>query len=89
MHSLRYRNRLREIDSSNLIKIKEEIGFTWKEIDELLGIKSAQRNRYLACGRLPADRYYAFQQALLLAVEEEGKEKRDKIMQLFSSTSLT
>ena len=87
MRSLRHRNRLREVDSTKLISLREEMKFSWKEIAELLGVSTTQVSRYLSCCKLPADRFYAARDALLLAVEEESREKRDKIMKLFSSTS--
>lgn len=89
MRSLYHKNRLREVDADMLITLKEEMSFQWRDVDALLGVSGKQRLNYLSCGRVPADRFYAARDALLLAVEEESREKRDKIMKLFSSTTLT
>lgn len=89
LRSLYNRKREREIDSNVLISMKEQMNFSWKEVGDLLGVSTKQISRYLACGKLPASRYYAARDALLVSIEEDSREKRDKIMKLFSSTAQT
>lgn len=89
MKSLRHRNRMREIDADVLVKVKEEMGFSWKEIGQLLGVSAAQVGRYIACGKVPADRFYAARDALLIDTEQRAREEREKILELFSLTPLT
>lgn len=78
------RRRMREIDIAKLSSIKEMMRFSWNDIAELLCVSNTQLYHYRSCGRLPASRYYAMKDALLLACEDELREKRQRITQLFS-----
>lgn len=76
------------------------MGYNDIEMAELLGLYiqldkqgrkkgSSQFYNYRKTYSLPADRYWGARDALLLSTEQRAREERDKIMQLFSSTSLT
>ena len=87
MRSLYYKkkkNRLREIEFSKLEEMKEAFAFRWKDVAELLNVSEAQVINYKRCGRLPADRYYAMKDALLLDCEDELRERRQQIIEMFS-----
>lgn len=81
-----FKKREREIEFERIERIKKHLSFGWKEIWDLLNISESQFYRYKACGRLPASRYYAAKDALLLHVEEKAREEREKIMRLFNTT---
>lgn len=80
---MRSRTRLREISIDRLERIKDGLSMSWKEIAEFLGVKTPQLTRYRATACLPADRFYAFQNALLLNVEEKAAKERQYILSLF------
>lgn len=82
----RKKNRLREIDFEKIEAIKDKMKFTWSEVSALLGFNesSTQVFNYRKCGKVPADRYYAARDALLLACEDELRARRELIMQLFN-----
>lgn len=79
-----HRRRLREISWDKLEDIKEGMGFDWDEIATFLGISRVQLSRYKSCYRLPADRYYAFKDALLIETEARHRAEREAIIKLFS-----
>lgn len=81
MHSVRRRQR--EIDVDKLKVIKDGMGLGWEDIELFLGVSQSQRKRYQACGRLPADRFYAFKDALLVRCEERARQEREHILSLF------
>ena len=87
MYYKKPKKRQREIPFEELELFKETMGFNWKECAELLGISQTQICMYRKSGNLPATRYYAARDAVLVSIEEESREKRDKIMKLFSSTT--
>jgi len=89
------RTRLREIDFEKVAEIKEVMNFADWEIAELLGLHvqrdakgnvkgSPQYYNYRKSGKVPADRYFGARDSLLLGIEEEFRERRTQIMQLFS-----
>ena len=89
------RTRLREISFDKIAGIKEVMKFTDWEIAELLGLHvqrdekgnvkgSAQYYNYRKSGKVPADRYFGARDSLLLSIEEEFRERRQQVMQLFS-----
>jgi len=78
------KKRLREIDIYRIEKIKEGMMFTWNDIALFLGVGIAQLSRYRAGGKLPAFRFYAFQQALLARTEERARKEREQILKLFT-----
>lgn len=82
-YSKKKKNRLREIEFEKIEEIKKSFSFTYKQIADLLNVHQTQVNNYKKCGRLPAGRYYAMRDALLIACEDELREKRQQIMQLF------
>lgn len=78
------KKRMREILFEDLENFKEKMSLKWKDIAELLNVSEAQIVNYRKCGRLPADRYYAMRDALLLDCEDELRERRQQIIELFS-----
>lgn len=83
MQSCRRKQRMREISIEKIYDIKDTLCLGWEEIEKFLGIGTVQRRRYETSGGVPADRYYGFQQALLLEAEQEAREKREMIIKLF------
>ena len=82
------KKRMREIDFKNLEEIKEKMQYSWKEVAVLLKLSgTAQIGRYRLCGKVPADRFLGFRDALLLRSEERAREERELILSLFSNTS--
>ena len=82
MKSYRKRNRLREIEFSKLEEMKEKLNITYKDIALLLGIGSKQIQMYRKCGRVPADRYYAMRDALLIDIEQQATRDRARVMEV-------
>jgi uncharacterized protein YjcR len=81
----RKRNRLREIEFGKIEEVKEVMKMQWKEIANLLGISPNQILMYRKSNGLPASRYYALRDSLLLAIEEEARERRERVMTLFDT----
>lgn len=75
--------RLREITFNQLEKVKEGLGLEWKEVAELLGVKSTQLYNYRKSGSVPSDRFYALRTALVLNVENRARDERESIYKLF------
>ena len=78
------KNRLREIKFEKIEEIKEAFSFSYKQISELLGVHQTQINHYKRCGKLPADRYYAMRDGLLVSNMQELRAREQQIMELFS-----
>ena len=78
------KRRMREIDYGKLEEIRKRLGYKGYEIAEMLGITPSQLGHYRRSGKLPADRFFAFKDSLLLAVEEKGREERGMILSLFA-----
>lgn len=74
------RKRMREVDVEEIMRMKEYFKMKDKDIAALLGVHPTQLSTYKRCGKIPADRFYALRDALLLNIEEEAREKREFIM---------
>jgi hypothetical protein len=81
---LNKKKRIREIEYERMENIKEVMRFSNDDMAELLGVSVQQLGRYKRCGYLPALRYYAFRDALLLANEDKARKDRDEILTLFN-----
>jgi hypothetical protein len=77
------KKRLREINIDKVENMKKRMDFSYKEVQNLLGVSASQWQRYKACGKVPANRYYAARDALLLATEERARNEREQILELF------
>ena len=62
---------------------KDKLNLKWYEVAELMGVSIAQVKRYRACGKVVCTRYYALQQALYQAIEDEVRERRAEVNALF------
>lgn len=85
MHNRRLKKRQREIEFDKLETLKEVMGYSWGEIAELLGVGRTQLFQYRSCGKLPATRYLAARDALLVDAEQRAREEREQILKLFNS----
>lgn len=91
MRSLYYKKtkkRLREIDFERIEEIKEGLKMTYREIGSLLGVSEGQVQNYKRCGKLPADRFYALRDAMLISIEEEAREKREQLNNIIFNNSI-
>lgn len=78
-----FKRRKREISFEKLERIKDEMGFSWEEVESFLGIGTRQRMNYQATYSVPVDRYYAFKDALLIETEARHRAEREQIIKLF------
>lgn len=79
------RKRLREVEIDRLEELRTTFNFSKRELAQLLSVSEAQIHCYYRCGLVPASRYYAARDALLISIEEESRKKREKILQLFKA----
>lgn len=83
LHYKKRKNRLREVGYDKIEEIKEAFSFTQTELALLLDISTNQLNNYRKTYSLPASRYYALKDALLLQCEDELRDRRNQIITLF------
>ncbi len=83
MRQFQKRKRVRELDVLMLEELKKRLGLGWEEIEILLGISRSQRKRYQSCRRMPASRFYALKDALLIDLERRAHKDRMALLQLF------
>lgn len=86
---------MREISFGKIEEIQKKIGLNDSEMAELLGLYvqkdskgnskgSTQYYNYRKTYSVPADRFYAARDSLLLCVEDKLREERQRILDLFS-----
>ena len=78
------KERLREIEIEKIENIKELLNYSWQDIADLLNVSLSQVANYRKSGKVPADRYYAARDALLLAGHQELRDRERRIIELFS-----
>jgi len=73
----------REIPFERLQHIKDELGVSWREMGEMMGVSRQMVDNYRRRGKVVCTRYYALQQALYLDIEDEVRERRAAVTALF------
>ncbi len=77
------RNRSRaSVSFEKVENLREKLGYTIKEISELLSFSTRQYNRCRKNGKIPSFRYFALKQAIITYLLTETQEKLKMINDL-------